>query len=129
MYLLQKALCLIAEGVGDVGLDAVLEGGAGDEGKGALAGEEVVVDDATEGDHGKTAVLDLLEAHGGHVLLAETEGVEHEVSGLAAAALHGFVDSGEGGELEEADPEEELGHGGGLVVACIPITQHMVSND
>ena len=102
-----------------MGLDAgLVVGDAAEEGHGALAGEEVVVDHAADADHGKPAVLDLLELHSHEVLLAQTQGIEHEVAGSPGAAVHGLVDGGEGAELKEANPEEDLCHGGGLVASC-----------
>ena len=108
----------IAQGVSHVGLDAILEGGGGDECDGALAGKQVMVNHATDADHGKAAVLDLLELQVGQVGLAEAEGVEHEITRLPGAALDGLVDSGESANLDETNPEKQLRHGGSLLVAC-----------
>jgi hypothetical protein len=80
--------------------------------QGALLGEELLVDDATEGDHGKAAVLHLNEAAAGEGLgvLAEAKGVEAKIAGLAAVREH--VARGQlevvREELNSADGEEHL---------------------
>jgi hypothetical protein len=53
----------------------------GEELDGALAGDEVVVDDAAEGEHGEAAVLDLLELEGLEVLRGGAR-AEHQRRGL-----------------------------------------------
>eukprot|EP00290_Baffinella_frigidus_P027375 CAMPEP_0180230180 /NCGR_PEP_ID=MMETSP0987-20121128/26010_1 /TAXON_ID=697907 /ORGANISM="non described non described, Strain CCMP2293" /LENGTH=158 /DNA_ID=CAMNT_0022195125 /DNA_START=286 /DNA_END=758 /DNA_ORIENTATION=+ len=75
----------------------------------ALAGQEVVVGHARDGDHGEAAVLDLLELVGVELVLVlgEAERVEAEVAG----AVNGSVrELEEEGDLEEADEEENLPH-------------------
>ena len=66
----------------------------------------------TGGDHGEAAILDLGKLHASAAgTLAEAEGIEHEVAGGAARAVHGLEEGGEGDELEETDPEEHLVEG------------------
>ena len=103
----------------------------GDELDGALAGEEVVVGDAANGDHGEAAVLDLLHLHRGRVKISSTS-VSHppkqlsarhlvvgerlrvllqaeRVEANVAGAVHGAVAELEKeGDLEEADEPEHL---------------------
>ena len=71
------------------------------------------MDHAGEAEHGEAAVLDLLELHGGHVLLAHAHRVELEVTG-SALALEGVEEGDSAENLEERDPEEDLAHGSGL---------------
>ena len=69
-----------------------------------------------DGDHGKTAVLELGKLH---LLLllgvggVEAEGVEGEVAGTSVVALGHAGVGGEGHGLDEGDPEEDLLHGVG----------------
>ena len=78
--------------------------GAGHELNGALAGDEVVVDDAREREHGQTSVLELGELEARDVLaLAKAKGIEAEVAGLAARALP-FVEAS-----QSASGREEKG--------------------
>ena len=80
----------------------------------AVSGDGGAGDHATDGDHGKTAVLELLELH---LLLllgvagVEAEGVEGVVTGAAVVALGHAGVGGEGHGLDEGDPEEDLLHG------------------
>ena len=62
-------------------------------GDGALASDERSVDHAREGQHGKTAVLELRELVPGESsrVLAKTKGIELEVTGLAAVFEHGVA--------------------------------------
>ena len=52
----------------------------GQVGEGARLGDELLVEDATEGDHGEARVLDLAQLHRLEVVLAEAERVEAEVA-------------------------------------------------
>jgi len=72
---------------------------AGDELDGAFASDEVVVNDTREGQHGKAAVLDLGQFKARAVVaLAQANGVEAEVSRLAARTLSDWREGGrEGG--------------------------------
>eukprot|EP00960_Hanusia_phi_P070638 767354-Hanusia_phi.AAC.2 len=104
-------------------------GDLGDELDGSLAGEEVVMGHAGDGDHGETAVLDLsnLAASKGVGVVLEAKGIEADV----ASAVDGSVpELEEEGELEEADEEENLPEGarldGGVVepphlLALVPL--------
>ena len=71
-------------------------------------------DHTADGNHGETAVLELLELH---LLLllgiggVEAEGVEGVVAGAAVVALGHAGVGGEGHGLDEGDPEEDLLHG------------------
>ncbi len=61
--------CLLVEASLNSGGYAALEvGDLGDELDGALAGQEVVVGHAGDGNHGETSVLDLLELVGSELL-------------------------------------------------------------
>mmetsp|Transcript_13719 Transcript_13719/g.32525 ORF Transcript_13719/g.32525 Transcript_13719/m.32525 type:complete len:227 (+) Transcript_13719:289-969(+) len=67
---------------------------------------------ATEGEHGQSAVGELLHLH---LLLLlgvrdEANRVEAVVAGLAARAAEHLVDANEGEELEQAQPQEQLAH-------------------
>ena len=79
-----------------------------------MSGDGGAGDHTTDGDHGQTAVLELLELH---LLLllgvagVEAEGVEGVVTGAAVVALGHTGVGGEGHGLDEGDPEEDLLHG------------------
>ena len=98
----------------------------------------------SDADHGEAAVLDLSELHaaislrehemsiGDHErenrsaqgggkshLLVEAEGVEAEVTGLAGRAVEHLEDSGEGDDLDETNPKDDLMHSKGLLVAGV----------
>ena len=110
----QDAKRLLAEAGVNGGRQARLEvGDAGQELDGALAGQEVVVSHAGDGDHGEAAVLDLgeLAAGEGVRVRLEAERVEAEVAGAVNRAV-GKVEHE--GDLEEAHEEEHLPHGAGL---------------
>ena len=83
-------------------------------GEGAL-GEDGLGDDAGEGKHGETAVLDLLELHLVDLLLGlvleEADGVEAEITGGTAGSVEGLHEGDGADDLGEAEPEEELAHG------------------
>merc|ERR1712205_277497 len=80
---------LLAQAGVDSGGARLEVGDLGDELDGALAGEEVVVGHAGDGDHGKAAVLDLGEMAAGIGLgvLLEAEGVEADVAGAVNGAV------------------------------------------
>ena len=110
------------EGGGVVGDARLVVGDAAEELEGALAGEDVVVNHATDADHGEATVLDLLELHGGHggVGLGEAEGVKLEVAGGAVAGAGEHLDGGEGrDDLEEAEPEKHLVEGGNVLALAL----------
>jgi hypothetical protein len=76
----------------------------------SLLGDPVLVDEAADGDHGKAGVLDLGKAvllEGG-LVLGKAEGIESEVSGLTLA-LEGLEKSNNAEDLNEGDPEDDLG--------------------
>ena len=83
-------------------------------GEGAL-GKDSLGDDAGEGKHGETAILDLLELHVVDLLLGlvgeEADGVEAVVTGGAAGSVEGLHEGDGANDLGEAEPEEELAHG------------------
>ena len=89
----------------------------GEVGEGAGLGDELLVEDAAEGDHGEAGVLHLPELHRGEVVAAEAEGVEAEVAGRRAL-LGGLGveleadEAARGAAVEEdvdvADEEEDL---------------------
>mmetsp|Transcript_37791 Transcript_37791/g.86171 ORF Transcript_37791/g.86171 Transcript_37791/m.86171 type:complete len:208 (+) Transcript_37791:140-763(+) len=85
-----------------------------------------MVDDPRDADHGKAAVLDLLEGHGLDVLLAHAEGVEHEVTRCARATVEGLEKRRHGHQLEEPHPEDDLVHGEGLLVASVRLGDELV---
>ena len=80
----------------------------------AVSGDGGSGDHTADGDHGETAVLELLELH---LLLllgvagVEAKGVEGVVTGAAVVALGHAGVGGEGHGLDEGDPEEDLLHG------------------
>ena len=76
----------------------------------SLLGDPVLVDEAADGDHGKAGVLDLGKAVllEGRLILGKAEGVEGEVSGLTLA-LEGLEESNDTEDLDEGDPEDDLG--------------------
>merc|ERR1719253_115613 len=86
-------------GLGDARAEV---GDLGDELHGALAGDEVVLHHAAEGDHAKAAVLDL--NHGAAVGL-EAEGVEAVVASAVKLAVDGLLDEG---DLEREEEGEHL---------------------
>ena len=76
----------------------------------SLLGDPVLVDEAADGDHGKAGVLDLGKAvllQGG-LVLGKAEGIESEVPGLTLA-LEGLEKSNNAEDLNEGDPEDDLG--------------------
>ena len=88
--------------------------------EGGLLGEDLLVDETAEADHGKAGVLELSELETAHseVILAEVKGVEADVAGGAALSEH--VTGGDlaavGEHLDAAEGEEDLpqargGHG------------------
>lgn len=106
--------CLLSNKRGLEGVGHVVKVNLGGH-DGALASDEASVDDAADGEHSKAAVLELskLVAGEGSRVLAETEGVEAIVAGLAARGEHGFArqlevvgkvlnDTAEGKDLPEA---------------------------
>eukprot|EP00961_Rhodomonas_salina_P255560 3453846-Rhodomonas_salina.1 len=111
---------LLAEASLNGGRRARLEvGDLGDELDGALAGKEVVVGHAGDGDHGKAAVLDLTELVDREILaVLEAERVKADV---ASAVDRAVAELEEEGDLKQADEEEHLPHrarlDGGLVKA------------
>jgi hypothetical protein len=84
----------------------------GDELDGALASDEVMVNNATDGQHGEAAILDLLERPGLGVSLGEAERVELEVT-RSALALEGLEKSDSAENLSERNPEQDLAHSAG----------------
>ena len=80
----------------------------------AVSGDGGAGDHTADGDHGETAVLELLELH---LLLllgvarVEAEGVEGVVTGATVVSLGHAGVGGEGHGLDEGDPEEDLLHG------------------
>ena len=78
--------------------------------KNSLLRDPVLVDEATDGDHGKARVLDLSQAVAleGRLVLGQAERVEGEVTGLALA-LEGLEKSHHAEDLDEGDPEDDLG--------------------
>ena len=93
-------------------------------GDGARLGDELLVEDATKGDHGEAGVLDLLELQVGEGLrlLAEAERVEAEVAGDRAlidrVAVELEADDAAGGlgveeDVDVAEEEEDLEPAGG----------------
>merc|ERR1719199_585100 len=100
--------CLLAEARVNSGGGARLEvGDLGDELDWALAGQEVVVGHARDGDHGKAAVLYLSELAAAKftLFLLEAEGVEAEVTSAVDSAVGELEQEG---DLEEADEKEDL---------------------
>ena len=101
-----KCKNLVGEG-GEVG--ELLEGG--------LLGEDLLVDETTEADHGKAGVLELGELEAAHsgVVTAEVKGVKADVAGGAALSEH--VTRGDlavvGENLDAAEGEEDLPQAGG----------------
>mmetsp|Transcript_13401 Transcript_13401/g.37052 ORF Transcript_13401/g.37052 Transcript_13401/m.37052 type:complete len:252 (-) Transcript_13401:132-887(-) len=85
-----------------------------------LSGDPVVVDHATDGEHGQSSVLDLLQLHLGHLLVGlangQTHWVEPEVAWLPCwileHGLHGDV-ALVGPEFQNTHPQDDLEHGGG----------------
>merc|ERR1719253_1997237 len=75
-------------GLGDARLEV---GDLGDELHGALAGDEVVLHHAAEGDHAKAAVLDL---DNGTAIGLEAEGIEAVVTGAIELTVDGLLDEG-----------------------------------
>merc|ERR1712216_230316 len=76
----------------------------------SLLGDPVLVDEAANGDHGKARVLDLGKAvllEGG-LVLGKAKGVESEITGLTLA-LQGLEKSNNAEDLDEGDPEDDLG--------------------
>ena len=89
--------------------DARLEvGDLGDELHGTLAGDEVVLHHAAEGDHGKAAVLDLSDRA---AVGLEAEGIEAVVAGAVELAVEGLLDEG---DLEREEEREHLLGGANL---------------
>ena len=90
----------------------------GEVGDGAGLGDELLVEDAAEGDHGEAGVLDLAELHrhGILALAAEAEGIEAEVArrrALLRVLIELEADDAAGGAAMEkhvdvADEEEDL---------------------
>ena len=79
-----------------------------------MSGDGGAGDHTADGNHGETAVLELLDLH--RLLLlgvggVEAEGVEGVVAGAAVVALGHAGVGGEGHGLDEGDPEEDLLHG------------------
>ena len=66
----------------------------GEIGDGAGLGDELLVEDAAESDHGEARVLDLAKLHRREVVLAEPQRVEAEVAG-GRALLHSVAAEGE----------------------------------
>ena len=98
--------------VGDARLEV---GDLGDELDGALAGEEIVLENAAEGDLGEAAVLDL--GHGTAVGF-EAERVEAVVTGAIKGAINRLLNEG---DLKSEDEEENLpssSHLDKLVMKC-----------
>merc|ERR1712139_28890 len=103
------------------GREALFRSLAGDELDGALAGQEVVVEHAAGGDHGKAAVLQLdkLAAGKGVRVLGAVKGVKAEVTGLAIATLEHLNDCDEAEKLHSA-----LLHGGIVEGGHLGITEN-----
>jgi len=97
----EKTFCLVGDGL-EVG--ELLEG--------ALLGEELLVEDATEGDHGEAAVLDLYKAAAGEGdgVLSKAKGIKAQITGLTALREHvtGCQLELVRGELDGADCEKHL---------------------
>jgi len=68
------------------------------------------VDETADGDHGKAGVLDLSNAVllEGCLVLGKAEGVEGKISGLTLA-LKGLEEGNNTEDLDEGDPEDDLG--------------------
>jgi len=76
----------------------------------SLLGDPVLVDEAADGDHSKAGVLDLGKAVAleGGLILGKAKGVESEITGLTLA-LEGLEKSNNAEDLDEGDPEDDLG--------------------
>ena len=76
----------------------------------SLLGDPVLVDEAADGDHSKAGVLDLGKAVAleGGLILGKAKGVESEITGLTLA-LEGLEKGNNAEDLDEGDPEDDLG--------------------